>query len=96
MLGLYRISRLFSKRELDCTEVRKLSSEYLDETLAPPRLQKVRAHLSACPPCQTFVDGVASVVGMLTKLPGMQSPPNLRQSIMERTEKEGGGSGKTK
>ena len=93
---MYRISRLFSKRELDCTEVRKLSSEYLDETLAPSRLQKVRAHLSACPPpCQTFVDGVASVVGMLTKLPGMQSPPNLRQSIMERTEKEGRGSGKT-
>ena len=88
MFGLSRIAGLFRKKELDCTEVRKLSSEYLEGDLPPSRLQRFRAHLSMCGPCQAFVDGLASVVGMLTKLPKIESPPGLKQSIMERIAEE--------
>ena len=78
----------FRRGEPDCVEVRKLSSEYLESSLPPSRLEKVRAHLSACPPCQAFVDGLASMIGMLTNLPRPEYPPSLQQSIVDRIEAE--------
>ena len=88
-----RMPRLFGKRDMNCQDVRKLSSEYLDEDLPPSRLERFRAHLSGCAPCQAFVDGLASMVRMLTTLPKTESPPTLRQSIIERiAEEEGKGS----
>ena len=83
-----RLGRLFRKSEMDCTEVRDRSSEYLEGDLTPSRLQKFRTHIANCGPCQTFVDGLASVVGMLTKLPPAETPPKLKQSIMEQVEGE--------
>ena len=91
MFGLYRILKSFRKTDLDCAEVRKLSSEYLEGDLAPSRLQRLRAHLSGCTPCQAFVDGLASTLGMLTKLPKIESPLTLKQSIMEHIKEENKG-----
>lgn len=88
MIGLDRILDLFRKRELDCVEVRKLSSEYLEGTLAPSRMQRLRAHLSKCSICQSFVDSLASVMSMLTSLPRVESPSNLKQSILQRIEED--------
>ena len=80
--------RFFGKREMNCEEVGKLSSEYLDEELPTSRLERFRAHLSGCAPCQAFVDGLASMVSMLTTLPKTKSPPTLKQSIMEAIGEE--------
>ena len=83
------LSRLFGNKEFDCGEVKNFSSEYIEGNLPPSRLEKLRAHLSGCPPCQSFVDGLSSMVGMLSKLPNMQVPPGLKQSIIEHTTEEG-------
>ena len=88
-----RITKLFGKTELDCVEVRKLSSEYLEGDLPPSRLQQFRDHISNCGPCQSFVGNLASLIGMLTRLPKTQSPPSLRRSIMEHTGEQYTGKG---
>ena len=86
MLVLDRLLRLrlFGTRDMDCTEVWKLSSEYLDGNLPATRLQRFRAHISNCRPCQSFVESLSSIVGLLAKLTPIQSPPTLKSSIIER------------
>ena len=88
MFGLERIARLFRRTELDCTDVRKMSSEYMEGNLSPSLMERFRAHISKCGPCQTFVDSLMSMVGMLTKMPKMSSPPTLNESIMNRIAEE--------
>ena len=85
MLGIFR-----RNREMDCAEVRKLGSSYLDEDLPASRLDRLQTHLAKCGPCQAFVSSLASVIGSLTRLPRMRSPDGLRQSILDgvRQEKE--------
>lgn len=96
VVSLSRITKFLGRGDLDCDQVRGLSSEYLDDGLPPSRLQRFRAHISNCGPCKSFLDGLASTVSMLTSLPGATSPPTLKQSIIaeirrgeERGETEG-------
>ena len=84
-----RLRRLFAQAEVNCAEVRQRSSEYLEGDLTPSRLQRFRAHLAGCEPCQNFIDSLASVVNMLAGLGRVQSPPTLKQSIMQRIERSG-------
>ena len=91
MSPLHLITHLFRKKDLDCAEVRKLSSEYIEGELPPSRLEKFRAHVSGCAPCQSFVDGLASVIRMLPRMSRPEFPPTLNQSIMERLRQEGSG-----
>ena len=91
MFRLQRISKLFGKRDLDCVEVRKLSSDYLEGDLKPSLLERFQAHISACGPCQAFVESVRSVMGMLADLPKVEAPPDLKRSIIERTTRKGKG-----
>ncbi len=96
MFSLSRITKFLGKGDLDCAQVRKLSSEYLDGGLLPSRLDRFRAHISNCGLCKSFLDGLASTVSMLTGLTGTTSAPTLKQSIMAEIrrgeEKEGMGS----
>ena len=89
MFRLSSILGFFRKTNLDCVEVRKLSSEYLEGDLPPSRLQIFRDHISNSRFCQSVIDNLASVVNMLSKLPKMQSPPALKQSIIEVVKEQG-------
>ena len=93
MSPLGRLTNLFKGGDADCRQVRESSSDYLEADLPSSKLGRIRAHLSGCPPCQSFVDSLASVVGMLTKLPDTQTPSALKQSILDsvRNEEEGRG-----
>jgi predicted anti-sigma-YlaC factor YlaD len=91
LFGLGKILGLIRNTDMDCVQVRKLSSDYLEGDLPPSRLEKIRAHLSGCPPCRSFVDSLASVVSMLTNSQKAESPPHLKQSIWDRIEEEGQG-----
>ena len=88
MVSSGRIFNLFKDKDMDCADVRKLSSDYLEEDLSPSNLDKFRTHISGCGPCKSFVDGLASVVGMLSKLPTAKPPADLKSSILEKTTRE--------
>ena len=83
-----KIVSLFRRGPPDCVEVRKLSSEYLEEELKQSRMQQIRAHLEGCGPCKAFVESLASTIGLLARLPRRESSSSLKQTIKERI-KEG-------
>ena len=83
------IKKLFRKGEVDCEEVRRVSSDYIEEDLPPPRMSAVHAHLSNCGPCKAFVDTLATTIGMLARLPRVKAPDKFKQSVMDRIKREG-------
>lgn len=89
MLNLFR--KLFGGGEVDCDEVRKSSSDYLEKDLPTPKLAVIQAHLSKCGPCRAFVETLSSTISMLTRIPQVSPPASLKQSIIDRAKREGRG-----
>lgn len=87
MFGILR--KLFRKGEVDCEEVRRTSSDYLEEDLPPRRMSAIHAHLSKCGPCKAFVDTLSTTIGMLARLPRVTAPDSFKQSVMDRIKREG-------
>lgn len=81
------ISKIFRRGEVDCVEVRRLSSDYLEEGLAPNKTSAVQAHLNNCGPCRAFVDTLATTIGILSRLPRTSAPASFKQSLMERIQR---------
>ena len=86
MMGFFH--KLFHPGEVDCNEVQKLSSDFLGEDLFPPQRSAFQAHLDNCGPCRTFVDTVASTIGILSRFPKMAVPPTFHDSVMDRIRQE--------
>ena len=84
MTGMFR--RLFNRGEVDCQDVRKAGSDYLDDDLPPQRRSAVQVHLDKCGPCRAFIDSLSSTIGLLTRMPKATPPPSFKQSIIERTK----------
>ncbi len=86
MFGL--LNKMLRRGEVDCNEVQRRSSDYLEEDLPPPKLSAIRAHLSNCGPCRAFVDTLAATIGILSRLPRVSVPPSFKESTMERIKRE--------
>ena len=86
MIGL--LNKLFHRGDADCNEVRKLSSDYLDEDLAPTKRSVIQVHLSNCGPCRAFVDTLASTIGLLSRIPKVSAPSAFHDSVMDRIKQE--------
>ena len=82
------IKRIFRKGEFDCGDVADHSSAYLDNDLKEDKRSAFQAHLSKCGPCQAFVDTLSSTIGALTRLPGVNAPSALKQSLLDRMHQE--------
>ena len=85
MAGL--IKKIFRRDEVDCTEVRRRSSDYLDGDLPPQKLSKIRFHLDNCGPCRAFVNTLSSTIGVLSRLPRVSAPPSFEQALDEKIKK---------
>ena len=80
------IAKIRGRNEIDCPEVRELSSDYLEDDLAPSSRTKIASHLSICPSCTAFIRSLASTIALLGKLPRSKPPPSLKQNIRDRVE----------
>ncbi len=78
------IKKLFRSGDVDCNEVRRSSSDYLEEDLPEAKRSAIGAHISKCGPCRAFVDTLASTVGILRRLPRVQASPSLKQSLLDQ------------
>ena len=78
------LNKIFRRGELDCDEVRDLSSDYLEEDLPQPKVSGIQAHLNNCGPCRAFVDTLAATIGVLARFPKVQAPASFKESLMER------------
>jgi anti-sigma factor RsiW len=43
---------------ISCREVVELVTDYLDGALSPQDVERMEAHLAACPPCVTYVEQI--------------------------------------
>ena len=87
MLNLIR--KITHRGDVDCKEVRQLSSGYMDKELPASKQSAMRAHLSKCGPCLAFVNTLAATIGGLARLPRMPAPPSFKNSILESTSESG-------
>lgn len=83
------IKRLFRKGEFDCQDVVDHSSAYIDNDLKDDKRSALQTHISNCGPCKAFVDTLSSTIGALGRLPGVNTPSALKQSIMDRVHRDG-------
>lgn len=82
MLGMF--GRLFKRGEVDCDDVQRLSSDYIEEQLPPKKLASVKNHLAGCGPCRAFVDTLATTIGLLTRLPRVSPPPSFKEDLKNK------------
>ena len=86
MLSFFR--KILGGGEVDCKEVRRLSSEYLEEELPAAKYSALQFHLSKCGPCKAFVETLASTIRLLSRLPRISAPPEFKQSLIDQTRGE--------
>ncbi len=85
---LNKFKMMFRRGEVGCGEVRRLSSDYLEEDLNHTKQSAIQSHLSWCAPCQKFVDTLSSTVRVLSRLPRISAPSSFKQSILEQTTRK--------
>ena len=81
-----RVHKIFWRKEINCPEVRDMSSDFLEDGLPPSSQTKIQAHLRVCPSCTAFIRSLASTITLLGKLPKLKPPPSLKRNIGERVE----------
>lgn len=82
MLGVF--GRLFNRGEVDCDDVQRMSSDYIEEQLPPKKLASVQNHLAGCGPCRAFVETLATTIGLLARLPRVSLPPSFKNDLYEK------------
>ncbi len=88
---IFRIPRFLRRSaETDCTEVRELSSDYIDGELGDRDTGRVRSHLDICPPCRAFVNTLKATVGLLRSSPKRQAPDEFRERLHKAVRKQEG------
>ena len=83
------LKKILGKAEVDCIEVRKNASDYLEQSLPSAKLTAIRAHLAGCGPCLSFIDTLSATVALLSRLPQVTPPAGFRESVMRRVQGEG-------
>ncbi len=86
MLGVF--SRLFKRGEVDCDDVQRLSSDYIEEQLPPKKLASVQSHLAGCAPCRAFVDTLTTTIGLLARLPRVSAPPSFKKDLNDKIRRQ--------
>jgi hypothetical protein len=71
---------------LECTRVRELISEYIDETLDAEVRAAVEEHVSACMGCKEELTKVSALVDELGSLGPVKAPGDLLEKIHERMD----------
>ena len=75
-------------KTLCCKDIADLSSDYVDNSLAPSLAAQFRAHMNSCPDCNTFYATFRATVLTLRSLPTRTAPPDLKDRIRSRIAAE--------
>ena len=81
------LRHILRRGEVDCKEVRRLSSDYLTEELRSSKLSAIQAHLNNCGPCRAFIDTLGSTIGILSRIPRVSPGPSFKQSVLDRLKR---------
>ncbi len=76
---------------MDCSRVRELLSDYLEDALADRDRAAVAAHLDGCASCAAEAAGLSETIALLSALPRETAPPELLGRVMEGIERGAAG-----
>ena len=85
-----RIIGIFRRKgdDLDCEDVKGLSSDYIDEDLEEAKVSQVSRHLGWCAPCNAFVRTLKATVELLRATPKQEAPDGFRDRVRKNLRKE--------
>ena len=79
-----RFFNLFKRRELDCQEVRDVSSDFIDGDVSDRMKSRIARHLAQCGPCSAFVNTMKATVDLLRSVPDTEPPAGFKQRVRDR------------
>ena len=86
-MGIKRwMRKIFRRGEIDCPQVRGMSSDFLEDDLRPSSRTMINAHLRICPSCAAFIKSLALTITLLGRLPKSKPPPTLKRTIRDLIE----------
>ena len=71
-----------------CEEYAALLDLFVDGELPPEELERVRAHLEACPGCRAYVDDALAIRAGFPDVEDTVVPENFAEGVMERVRAE--------
>lgn len=78
-----RFFNIFKRRELDCQEVRDVSSDFIDGDVSDKQKARIAFHLERCGPCTAFVNTLRATVELLRSAPDAELPAGFKQRIRD-------------
>lgn len=79
-----RFFNIFKRRELDCQEVRDVSSDFIDGDVSDRMRARIASHLERCGPCTAFVNTLKATVELLRSAPDQELPGGFKRRIRDR------------
>lgn len=70
------------KKRVDCDEVRKRASDYLESDVSEEEREWIQKHLERCLHCNSFMDTLRSTIRMLGDLPSKAIPKSLKEKLL--------------
>ena len=70
--------------EIDCYQVRRELSEYLEDDVTPELRSQIEDHLAGCAHCTAIYDGMRNVVQLLGSERMIEMPEGFSQRLYQR------------
>jgi len=77
------MSRQTEPQEMACNELVELVSDYIEERLPAPDVERFDAHLEICEGCRTYLDQMRETIDALGHLPEESVTPAAREELLE-------------
>jgi len=78
------VSQKPSVAEIDCYQVRRELSEYLEDDVTPELRSQIEDHLAGCAHCTAIYDGMRNVVQLLGNEIMIEMPEGFSQRLYQR------------
>jgi anti-sigma factor RsiW len=66
---------------MECKQIEKLLSPYLDNELDPTERQQVEEHLNQCPSCAQLYTALREAVEALSEMPELEISEDMRERL---------------
>ena len=78
------VSQKPSVVEIDCYQVRRELSEYLEDDVTPELRSRIEDHLAGCAHCAAIYDGMRNIVRLLGNERMIELPEGFSQRLYQR------------
>jgi Putative zinc-finger len=74
---------------MNCQEARELSSEYVDQRLAPAQVSLLEEHIEACPDCEDEIEALRRTISWIGSLEAIEPSPDFLDQVQRKIDKRG-------